>query len=112
MWVLPCHSSLPLETQRKVFNKPANRMQKFIVATNIAETFITIDVYVIDTGTHKEKRFVPEPRISSLVEDVISQASGQQRAGRAGIFWPLSNLCPQTLSVRRHSSCARLFPTG
>eukprot|EP00921_Rhytidocystis_pertsovi_P007528 GHVQ01012502.1.p1 GENE.GHVQ01012502.1~~GHVQ01012502.1.p1 ORF type:complete len:1642 (-),score=193.05 GHVQ01012502.1:4978-9903(-) len=86
LWVVPCHGSLPPGEQTKVFSRPPVGKRKVIVATNIAETSITIDDvrYVIDTGTHKETRYDHSKQMNRLVEDVISQASAQQRAGRAG----------------------------
>ncbi|CAH2047176.1 unnamed protein product, partial [Thlaspi arvense] len=61
-----------------------------IIATNIAETSITIDdvVYVIDSGKHKEDRYNPQKKLSSMVEDWISKANARQRAGRAGRVRP------------------------
>ena len=56
------------------------------MATNIAETSITIDgiVYVIDPGFSKQKVFNPRMRVESLLVSPISKASAKQRAGRAG----------------------------
>jgi len=57
-----------------------------VVATNVAETSITIDgiVYVIDPGFSKQKVYNPRIRVESLLVSPISKASAQQRAGRAG----------------------------
>lgn len=57
-----------------------------IVATNIAETSLTIDgiVYVVDPGLSKQKVYNPRLRIESLLISPISRASAKQRAGRAG----------------------------
>lgn len=65
---------------------PKAGTQKVVLATNIAETGITVDdvVYVIDTLRAKEKRYQESTRTSALVETWISKASAQQRAGRAG----------------------------
>eukprot|EP00850_Spirogloea_muscicola_P015416 SM000117S25536 [mRNA] locus=s117:306081:317487:- [translate_table: standard] len=61
-----------------------------VIATNIAETSITIDdvVYVVDAGKLRENRFDPRRSMSSLVEAWISQANARQRAGRAGRVRP------------------------
>ena len=56
------------------------------MATNIAETSLTIDgiVYVVDPGFSKQKVFNPRMRVESLLVSPISKASAKQRAGRAG----------------------------
>jgi pre-mRNA-splicing factor ATP-dependent RNA helicase DHX15/PRP43 len=83
--VLPLYGSLPLEEQRRVFRHEHNK-RKIIFATNIAETSLTIDgvVYVIDCGFHKQNLYNAEIRVDCLLPAVISKASAQQRAGRAG----------------------------
>ena len=57
-WILPIHSTVPPEDQRKVFNRPPPRVRKIVLATNIAETAITIDdvAFVVDTGRMKVRR--------------------------------------------------------
>ncbi|KAK1258481.1 putative pre-mRNA-splicing factor ATP-dependent RNA helicase [Acorus gramineus] len=89
-WLLPLHSSLASSDQRKVFLPPPPNVRKVIVATDIAETSITIDdvLYVIDCGKHKESRYNPQKKMSSMVEDWISQANAKQRQGRAGRVKP------------------------
>lgn len=61
-------------------------MRKIIIATNIAETSITIDdvVYVIDCGKVKLKNFDVENNISTLKAEWVSLANARQRRGRAG----------------------------
>ncbi|CDU17578.1 hypothetical protein YYC_02592 [Plasmodium yoelii 17X] len=90
---LPLYSSLPPAQQQKIFEpapppryKGDKKGRKCILATNIAETSITIDgiVYVIDPGFSKQKVYNPRARIESLLIAPISKASAQQRAGRAG----------------------------
>ena len=53
-WVLGLHGSLSSEDQRRVFRRPPNGTRKIVVATNVAETSITIDdcAFVIDTGRY------------------------------------------------------------
>lgn len=90
--VIPLYSTLPPQQQQKIFElaPPKNRNlipgRKIIVATNIAETSITIDgiVYVIDSGMSKQKVYNPRLRQESLLVSPISKASAKQRAGRAG----------------------------
>ncbi|MBI2108645.1 MAG: ATP-dependent RNA helicase [Parcubacteria group bacterium] len=89
LMILPVHAGLSPEDQQKIFHSfPGKR--KVVVATNIAETSITIDgiVYVIDSGFVKQKHFHPESGIESL--DVVhhSQAGCNQRTGRAGRTGP------------------------
>ena len=85
--VLPLYSALPPPKQQLVFEPPPpDGTRKVIVATNVAETSITIDgiVYVVDPGFVKSKIFNPRSRVESLLVSAISKASAQQRAGRAG----------------------------
>lgn len=84
--VLPMYGSLPNSEQLKVFRPTPRGLRKVVIATNIAETSITIFgiVYVIDCGFVKLCWFNPEAHIDSLVIVPVSQASADQRAGRAG----------------------------
>ncbi|XP_055816324.1 DExH-box ATP-dependent RNA helicase DExH7, chloroplastic-like isoform X1 [Solanum dulcamara] len=97
-WILPLHSSVASEDQKKVFMRPPENIRKVIIATNIAETSITIDdvVYVVDSGKHKENRYNPKKKLSSMVEDWISQANARQRRGRAGRVKPGICFCLYT----------------
>ncbi|EFH64483.1 helicase domain-containing protein [Arabidopsis lyrata subsp. lyrata] len=89
-WLLPLHSSIASTEQRKVFLRPPKGIRKVVIATNIAETSITIEdvVYVIDSGKHKENRYNPQKKLSSMVEDWVSKANARQRMGRAGRVKP------------------------
>ena len=83
--LLPLYGRLSHEDQSRVFDDfPGKR--KVIVATNIAETSITIDgvVYVIDTGLGKVNFYSPRTFTESLIEVPVSKASCNQRRGRAG----------------------------
>jgi ATP-dependent RNA helicase DHX57 len=88
--VLPLHGGLPPSQQSKVFERPPPGVIKIVVATNVAETSITIDdvTCVIDTGKANEVRFDSLKGISRLQEVFVSQASCQQRRGRAGRVQP------------------------
>ncbi|GIM09480.1 hypothetical protein Vretimale_13310, partial [Volvox reticuliferus] len=88
--VLPLHSAVPPAGQRAALRPPPPGLRKVVLATNIAETSLTIEdvVAVVDTGRHKERRFNPARSMSMLVEDWVSAASAQQRAGRAGRVRP------------------------
>ncbi|XP_057251460.1 DExH-box ATP-dependent RNA helicase DExH7, chloroplastic isoform X4 [Beta vulgaris subsp. vulgaris] len=97
-WLLPLHSSVAPADQKKVFLKPPKNTRKIIMATNIAETSLTIDdvVYVVDSGKHKEYRYDPRKKLSMMVEDWISQANAKQRRGRAGRVKPGTCFCLYT----------------
>eukprot|EP01016_Furgasonia_blochmanni_P007148 TRINITY_DN1285_c0_g1_i10.p1 TRINITY_DN1285_c0_g1~~TRINITY_DN1285_c0_g1_i10.p1 ORF type:complete len:735 (+),score=143.02 TRINITY_DN1285_c0_g1_i10:65-2269(+) len=90
--VVPLYSTLPPYLQQKIFDAPPppNKKgipgRKCVIATNIAETSLTIDgiVYVIDPGFAKQKVYNPKIRVESLLVSPISKASAKQRAGRAG----------------------------
>lgn len=88
--VLPLHSSLSMQDQDKVFDYAPDGMRKCIVATNIAETSITIDGirFVIDSGKMKEMTYDPNYKMQRLKEMWISKASAEQRKGRAGRTGP------------------------
>ena len=66
--LLPLHSLVPSSEQRRVFQSPPKGVCKIVMATNIAETAITIDdvVYVIDSGRMKEKSYDPYSNVSTL----------------------------------------------
>ena len=85
IWVLPLYGALSREDQEKVFEDAPGK-RKIVLATNIAETSITIpDVrFVIDSGIAKIPRFNPRTNVTTLREEGVSHASLAQRAGRAG----------------------------
>ncbi|CAG9464869.1 unnamed protein product [Pedinophyceae sp. YPF-701] len=101
-WLLPLHSQIASAEQRRVFRRPPGGARKCVLATNIAETSLTIEdvVYVVDTGKVKETRHDPSRGISLLVEDFVSQASAKQRTGRAGRVRP--GLCFRVFPRARH----------
>merc|ERR1712166_563508 len=84
--VLPIYATLPSEEQAKIFEPAPPNGRKVILATNIAETSLTIDgiVYVIDPGFCKQNCYNPRTGMESLIVTPVSQASANQRAGRAG----------------------------
>ncbi|KAJ9301499.1 hypothetical protein DTO271G3_1634 [Paecilomyces variotii] len=88
--IAPIYANLPSELQTKIFEPTPPRARKVVLATNIAETSLTIDgiVYVIDPGFVKENVFNPRTGMESLVVTPCSRASAGQRAGRAGRVGP------------------------
>ncbi|KAI1318582.1 ATP-dependent RNA helicase dhx29 [Mortierella claussenii] len=82
----PLHSSVSSEGQSQVFDEPPSGIRKIVLATNIAETGITIpDVtIVIDTGKSKQIKFDEKKRVTTLQERFIAKANARQRRGRAG----------------------------
>ena len=88
--VLPIYSQLPADLQAKIFQKAEDGARKCIVATNIAETSLTVDgiFYVIDTGYGKMKVYNPRMGMDALQVFPVSRAAADQRAGRAGITGP------------------------
>ncbi|KAF9391446.1 hypothetical protein CPB97_006549 [Podila verticillata] len=82
--IMPLHAALTPKEQSSIFSPVRKGVRKIVVATNVAETSITIDgvVYVIDSGRVKETRM--ENNMTKLVETWTSFASTRQRKGRAG----------------------------
>ena len=88
--VLLLHSALSIEEQDKVFDIAPEGTRKCIVCTNIAETSVTIDGirFVVDSGKVKEMGYDQECKMQRLQEYWVSQASAEQRKGRAGRTGP------------------------
>ena len=88
--ICPIYANLPSELQAKIFEPTPEGARKVVLATNIAETSLTIDgiVYVIDPGYVKENIYNPATGMSNLVVVPCSRASANQRSGRAGRVGP------------------------
>lgn len=88
--ICPIYANLPSELQTKIFEPTPAGARKVVLATNIAETSLTIDgiVYVIDPGYVKENIYNPATGMSNLVVVPCSRASANQRSGRAGRVGP------------------------
>ncbi|KAF1796039.1 P-loop containing nucleoside triphosphate hydrolase protein [Mucor lusitanicus] len=88
--VLPLYSMLPTEAQLRVFEPPPEGTRLCVIATNVAETSVTIPGvrYVVDCGKSKERKYNVETGVQSFEIDWTSQASAGQRAGRAGRTGP------------------------
>ncbi|KAM0287728.1 hypothetical protein ACHAQH_000259 [Verticillium albo-atrum] len=88
--ILPIYSQMPADLQAKIFDRAAPGVRKCIVATNIAETSLTVDgiKYVVDAGYSKMKVYNPKMGMDTLQITPISQANASQRSGRAGRTGP------------------------
>ncbi|XP_034426608.1 ATP-dependent RNA helicase DHX8 isoform X3 [Hippoglossus hippoglossus] len=88
--ILPVYSALPSEMQTRIFDPAPAGSRKVIIATNIAETSLTIDgiYYVVDPGFVKQIVYNSKTGIDQLLVTPISQAQAKQRAGRAGRTGP------------------------
>ncbi|RDA94201.1 hypothetical protein CP533_6539 [Ophiocordyceps camponoti-saundersi (nom. inval.)] len=88
--ILPIYSQMPADLQAKIFDRADPGVRKCIVATNIAETSLTVDgiKYVVDAGYSKLKVYNPKMGMDTLQITPISQANSSQRSGRAGRTGP------------------------
>ena len=82
--ILPLFGRLSLQDQQRVFRP--GKYRRIVLATNVAETSLTVPgiKYVIDTGTARISRYSQRTKVQRLPIERISQASAQQRSGRAG----------------------------
>eukprot|EP00796_Vickermania_ingenoplastis_P005409 gene5409-3896_t len=88
--VLPLYALLDFQLQQEVFKPPPPGKRLCVVATNVAETSLTIPniKYVVDAGRAKVKMMEEETKASCYRIDWVSQASAEQRSGRAGRMGP------------------------
>ncbi|KAI7997052.1 hypothetical protein LOK49_LG10G00808 [Camellia lanceoleosa] len=88
--LLACHGSMASAEQRLIFDEPEDGVRKIVLATNIAETSITINdvVFVIDCGKAKETSYDALNNTPCLLPSWISKVSAKQRRGRAGRVQP------------------------
>eukprot|EP00268_Persea_americana_P060367 TRINITY_DN7508_c0_g2_i2.p1 TRINITY_DN7508_c0_g2~~TRINITY_DN7508_c0_g2_i2.p1 ORF type:complete len:1202 (-),score=258.97 TRINITY_DN7508_c0_g2_i2:563-4168(-) len=88
--LLACHGSMASSEQRLIFEKPENGVRKIVLATNMAETSITINdvVFVVDCGKAKETSYDALNNTPCLLPSWISKAAARQRRGRAGRVQP------------------------
>jgi pre-mRNA-splicing factor ATP-dependent RNA helicase DHX16 len=86
MIICPIYANLPSDLQARIFEPTPKGARKVVLATNIAETSLTIDGirYVVDPGFCKQKSYNPRTGMESLIVTPVSKASALQRAGRAG----------------------------
>ncbi|KAK5165167.1 DEAH-box ATP-dependent RNA helicase prp22 [Saxophila tyrrhenica] len=88
--ILPIYGALPSETASRIFEATPSGSRKVVIATNIAETSITIDgiYFVVDPGFVKQTAYDAKLGMDRLQVTPISQAQAKQRAGRAGRTGP------------------------
>src|SRR5690606_11530827 len=116
--VLVLHGELPVEQQSRVLQPAGDGRRRIVLATNVAESSVTLPGVrvVIDSGLAREPRFDPNSGFSRLETVPISQASADQRAGRAGRvapgvawrLWPQS----QRLEAQRRPEMAQVELAG
>lgn len=117
--ILALHGDLPIEQQSRVLQPAGNGSRRVVLASNVAESSVTLPGVrvVIDTGLAREPRFDPNSGFSRLQTVAISQASADQRAGRAGRvsagwcyrLWPASQrLEPMRRAEIQHSELSAL----
>ncbi|MCP4866608.1 MAG: DEAD/DEAH box helicase, partial [Alteromonas sp.] len=104
--VLPLHGALPLQQQQLALRPHVEGLRKVILATNIAETSLTIEGIrlVIDSGREQVAQFHPTTGMTELSLKMISQASAEQRKGRAGRVQ--EGTCYRLWSKEAHSRLA------
>nr|KYP64481.1 putative ATP-dependent RNA helicase DHX37 [Cajanus cajan] len=90
LFVLPLYAMLPAAAQLRVFEEVKEGERLVVVATNVAETSLTIPgiKYVVDTGREKVKNYDPSNGMETYEVQWISKASAAQRAGRSGRTGP------------------------
>ncbi len=100
--VCPLHGELELSAQRAAIEPAPAGLRKVVLATNIAETSLTIDGVrvVVDAGLARVPRFDPGSGMTRLDTARISRASATQRAGRAGRLQP--GACYRLWSQAQH----------
>lgn len=110
--ILPIYSQLPSDLQAKIFQDAPDGIRKCVVATNIAETSLTVTgiKYVVDSGLCKLKVYNPRIGMDALQVYPISQANSGQRAGRAGRTAPGACYRLYTESQYKHEMLATTVP--
>lgn len=117
--ILPLHGDLPIEQQTRALEPAPEGVRRVVLASNVAESSVTLPGVrvVIDSGLAREPRFDPNSGFSRLEVTAISQASADQRAGRAGRvssgwcyrLWPASQrLEPMRRAEIQHSELGAL----
>lgn len=102
--ICPLYGALSLDEQQQAIEPPPAGMRKIVLATNIAETSLTIEgiTLVVDSCQEKVAQFDPRSGLTRLVRSRVSRAAMTQRAGRAGRLSPgiCLHLCGQAEAER------------
>jgi ATP-dependent helicase HrpB len=108
--VLPLYGDLPIEQQDEAIKPSPPGTRKIVLATNIAETSLTIEGVriVIDSGLERRMRFNPATGMSRLETNRISRASADQRRGRAGRLE--AGVCYRLWSEAEHAALIAQTP--
>lgn len=108
-WILPLHGKLQTDEQNLVFKCAPKGRRKIVLATNVAETSVTIPgiKYVVDTGAVKELSYDPRKKVSALRIVKVTKSSADQRKGRAGRTGP--GKCYRIYSQEDYDA---MFPTS
>jgi ATP-dependent helicase HrpB len=106
----PLHGALDLSAQRAAIEPAAHGQRKLVLATNVAETSLTIDGVrvVVDGGLARVPRFDPASGMTRLSTQRISRAAAAQRTGRAGRLEP--GVCYRLWSEAQHAQLAAFDP--
>lgn len=102
--IYPLHSTISTDDQHAVFDLLPRGVSKIVIATNIAETGITIPdiTCVIDSGRHREMMFDEKRQLSRLADNFIARSNAAQRRGRAGRLQ--RGLCFHLFTRLRHDT--------
>jgi ATP-dependent helicase HrpB len=108
--VLPLHGSLPFAEQQRAIRAAPDGTRKIVLSTSVAETSLTIDGVdaVVDSGWSRRARFDPRRGMGGLVTTRVSQASADQRRGRAGRVAP--GRCYRLWTEAEHAQLAAFDP--
>ncbi len=108
--VLPLYADLPAERQQEALASPQRGRRRIILSTSVAETSLTIEgvSVVVDAGLARMARFDPRRGMSGLVTVPVSQASADQRRGRAGRTGP--GVCYRLWTPEEHARLPRFAP--
>ena len=107
---MPLYSRLSAADQHKVFSSHPSTVRRVVLATNVAETSLTVPGirYVVDTGVARISRYSVRTKVQRLPIEPISQASANQRSGRCG---RVARASRSGSTRRRTSRAARSSPT-